>query len=106
MGDVQPALFERLQEVGLYRVFLGVEAGNDTSLRRFRKGFTARQALRAVRQLRAMGLEVQTGYIAFEPYASPEKVRANVHFLGDALEHRGNPAKYLLKLTPHHGTAL
>lgn len=106
VGDVKPDLFARLKAVGLEQVFLGIEAGNNNSLKRFRKGATVTQNRAAVECLNALGIHLVSGYIPFEPYMSPEDVKANVDFLMDDLGHQGNPAKHLRKLIPIHGTPI
>lgn len=106
VGDVRPDLFARLKAVGLEQVFLGIEAGNDNSLKRFRKGATVAHNRQAIECLEALGIRLVSGYIPFEPYMSPEDVRANVSFLLDEMRHQGNPAKHLRKLIPIHGTPI
>jgi anaerobic magnesium-protoporphyrin IX monomethyl ester cyclase len=106
VGDVRPDLFAQLQAVGLRQVFVGIEAGHNATLRRFGKGFTVEQSQQTLDQLRQLGLRVITGYIGFDPYMTLEEVRANIAFLRQAIQHQGNPAKYLRRLVPYHGTAI
>lgn len=79
--DVDEDLFRLLKEAGLYRVFLGVEAGVDDVLRRFAKNVTVEENRRAVATLRRLGLEPYIGFMLFDPETTLNELIQNLAFL-------------------------
>src|SRR5262249_36283957 len=82
-----PDLFALLYRAGLRRVFLGIEAGSNDSLRTYKKGFSVRRVRDTLRGLEEIGIDVISGYILFHPYMRLDEVRQNVDFLMDELKH-------------------
>jgi len=80
-SDVEEEVFARLVKAGLRDVFLGVESGAQSALDRFRKGTTVVQNERALEILRRLGIRISLGFINFDPGASLEEIKANLHFL-------------------------
>lgn len=101
-----PELFALLRRAGLRRVFLGIEAGSNDSLKTFKKGFAVKQVRQTLAGLEALGIDVISGYILFHPYMKLEEVKRSVDFLADELRHEGNPGKFLSRLHPEQGTEL
>ncbi|MDY7229491.1 B12-binding domain-containing radical SAM protein [Hyalangium rubrum] len=101
-----PELFALLRRAGLRRVFLGIEAGSNDSLKTFKKGFAVKQVRQTLAGLEALGIDVISGYILFHPYMRLEEVKRSVDFLADELHHEGNPGKFLSRLHPEQGTEL
>ena len=60
-------MWKLLKEIGLQRLFLGVESGSDNQLRRFNKGTTAYQNATAIKLITALGINIRIGYISFDP---------------------------------------
>ncbi len=56
-----------LKEIGLQRLFLGVESGCDRQLERFNKGTTSEQNALAIKLITALGINIRIGYISFDP---------------------------------------
>lgn len=56
-----------LKEIGLHRLFLGVESGCDNQLNRYNKGTTSEQNATAIKLVTALGINVRFGYITFDP---------------------------------------
>ncbi|MCL6450271.1 MAG: B12-binding domain-containing radical SAM protein [Acetobacteraceae bacterium] len=72
----------RLRRIGLVSAFLGLEAGTRAALRVYRKGTTPQINSRAVSELDRCRIASPTGgFIMFNPYTTPEEVRANAWFL-------------------------
>jgi radical SAM superfamily enzyme YgiQ (UPF0313 family) len=80
-NDVEEDLFRQLKEAGLYRVFLGVEAGVDACLERLGKNLTVEENRRAVFTLRRLGLEPYIGFILFDPDTTLNELVQNLAFL-------------------------
>jgi anaerobic magnesium-protoporphyrin IX monomethyl ester cyclase len=106
INDIRRDLFKGLKSVGLYNVFLGIESGNNDSLKTFDKGFTVEKIASKLAVLDDLEIKYQTGFITFEPYLTPNSLYENVTFLYNTLKHNGNPGKSLIKLKPNFGTPI
>lgn len=60
-------MWKLLKDIGLQRLFLGVESGSDNQLKRFNKGTTAYQNSTAIQLITALGINTRIGYISFDP---------------------------------------
>ena len=60
-------MWAMLKEIGLQRLFLGVESGCDNQLKRFNKGTTSHQNALAIKLITAIGINIRIGYITFDP---------------------------------------
>ncbi len=78
---VDAEVFELLREMGMFRVFLGLEAGTAESLRRLGRGQTVEDNLRALEILG--GLEIHTCFnlLVLNPDSTLEDLAGNVAFL-------------------------
>jgi len=70
-----------LKSAGLRRVYLGIEAGSQSQLRRFCKGVTVEENKRAIEILRELGLEIEVGFIFFDYLATLEDLQQNIDFI-------------------------
>jgi len=103
--DYHRDLFMALRQVGLQRVFLGIESGSDAVLCRFRKGFSTEEAHRVLDELHNLGIEVIPGFIMFEPYMTLVDVRATVDFMARHVR-QWDPTKLVKRVVPEYGTLL
>lgn len=76
-------LLRRLVSMGLRKVFLGIESGSPTQLRRYTKGHTAEECVAASRAVLESGAQLGLGFIMFDPLCTMEEVVENVGFLLD-----------------------
>ncbi len=83
--SVELDLFAALREMGLFRVFLGIEAGTATSLRQLGRRQSLADNLRALEVVRELGLHAAFNLLLFNPESTLEDVAGNVAFL------RANP---------------
>lgn len=60
-------MWKMLKNIGLQRLFLGVESGSDNQLKRFNKGTNAYQNATAIKLITALGINIRIGYISFDP---------------------------------------
>lgn len=75
-------MWRALQKSGLRRLFLGVESGCDSQLKRFAKGTTSKQNAIAIRLITALGINIRVGYITFDPLMSSyNDLLENIAFL-------------------------
>jgi radical SAM superfamily enzyme YgiQ (UPF0313 family) len=74
-------VLRQLAEVGLNKVFLGVESASPSQLRRYAKGHSPEDAAGAVERIRELGVRVELGFIMFDPLCQLSEVAENVRFL-------------------------
>jgi radical SAM superfamily enzyme YgiQ (UPF0313 family) len=71
----------RLKASGLRKAFLGIESGSSSQLRRYAKGHTPEDAAVAAAVLHDLGVDVEVGWIMFDPLCSRAELAENVEFL-------------------------
>ena len=81
VNDIQDKSLNKLVESGLSDVFLGVESGSPTALKRMRKHITNQQTVKALERLRYYGIEPHIGFIMFDPESDLQEIRDNFAFL-------------------------
>ncbi|MBQ1026039.1 B12-binding domain-containing radical SAM protein [Micromonospora sp. C95] len=81
-----PSLLPRLAESGLVSAFVGLEAGSEEQLDRFKKRTTVHQHKQIVDEMRALGIALQCGFIMYEPYCSFADLEASATFLHEIQE--------------------
>ena len=91
-----------MKDAGCFRIFFGIESGNDEILRLMNKQVTTRQAGEAVRAAHAAGLEVGAFFILYYPGETDDTVLDTLRFAGSLpLDYLGLTMPY-----PLPGTAL
>lgn len=88
---VEEEMFAFLQEFGLFRVFLGIEAGTADSLQRLDRGHPVAANERALAIVRRLGLHACFNLLLLNPDSTLEDFRANVGFLR---AHARNPLNF------------
>ncbi|MCP4614716.1 MAG: radical SAM protein [Planctomycetes bacterium] len=74
-------LFETLRKAGLYLVYIGVESLSDSQLKRYGKGITAEDSIRAVREIQRLGVGLEMGFILFDPLTNKSELIENIERL-------------------------
>ena len=101
-NGVSESLFRRMHRAGCWRIYFGIESGDQKLLDRMCKGFTVQEARDAVARARRAGLEVVGFFMLGLPGATRECEEATVRLALDmGLEH----AMFSLTV-PHANTAL
>ena len=77
----QITLLEQARHVGLKRIFLGLESGSPTQLKRYNKGLDLEQAMCSLRILSSMGFTLRLGFITFDPLMTKEEVAQNLQMI-------------------------
>jgi hypothetical protein len=70
-----------LEAQSMKRLFVGVESGSPSQLRRYGKGQTVAQIEDSLAVGSALGLPLEFGFITFDPLLSPAELTQNLHFL-------------------------
>src|SRR5260370_10609006 len=79
--EVEPELFARLRDAGLYVVYLGIESGNESGLRVLNKQVKLDDNLRAIIILKELNLCFTCGYMLFNPAIPFDSVMENTAYL-------------------------
>lgn len=74
-------LLKRLVNVGLTRVFLGIENVAEESQKVFQKRIIEHSYETLKKLLDPMRVNIHIGYITFEPYSSLQNIRSNIDYL-------------------------
>ncbi len=78
---IERELFIHLKDAGLHAVILGLESGVDAVLRRYNKGTTVDQNIRAVSIIRDLELYASYGFIYYDYATKLEDLVENAEFL-------------------------
>jgi hypothetical protein len=79
--DRSMRLLEEMKHAGFIGFFLGVESGSDAQLERYNKGVTANDNRLALKILSELGMEVDVGFIMFDPETSLRDLQNNLDFM-------------------------
>lgn len=82
-NETMRQLLLRLKEVGLVKVFVGIEAGNEAQLRRYARGMRLSEATESVKIVRSMGLGLDSGFIMFDPWLTVDEMLENARYFRD-----------------------
>jgi anaerobic magnesium-protoporphyrin IX monomethyl ester cyclase len=102
---VEPELFRRMREAGLYMVYMGLESGTEEGLKTLHKQITVKQNIRAVEILKEIGALFEFGFMLLDPSSTFESVRANVQFLRTIVGD-GSAAAGFGRMLPYDGTPI
>ncbi|MEU6492237.1 radical SAM protein [Streptomyces sp. NPDC046984] len=102
--NVNEKVLTALAKGGLRHVFVGLETGDDDTLRLYGKGQSVRQNREAVRIIKSLGLSFQPGFMMFNHRTTLTEVRANLEFLRSIDELK--PVTINSSVDPHFGTPL
>ena len=74
-------LLELLCNVGLTHIFLGVESGSDYALKVYNKKTTYKMNINTISIIKQLKLNLQIGFIMFNPYTTFDEIVENLNFL-------------------------
>lgn len=75
------SMTKKLAQSGLVRVFMGLESGSPSQLKRYGKGISVESNYRAIEILREEGIDVVAGYIPIDHLMNLQELKENLHFL-------------------------
>jgi len=74
-------IMTNLRNAGLNRVFLGMESGSPTQLRRYGKLVSVQGNYKAIKILQSLGIDAVAGYIPIDPLMNMKELQENIAFL-------------------------
>jgi len=76
-------VFQLLKDAGVKGVYLGIESGSPTQLKRYNKGVTVEENREAIKIMREFGFEIEVGFIFFDPLSVLEELKQNIDFISE-----------------------
>ena len=83
--DVETGILRRLQEIGLLRVYVGIESGCQATLDLLGKGMTVQRNTETLATLDRLGLVADFFCLIFHPWSTLETIEADLTFLEQAI---------------------
>ncbi|MCL2591909.1 MAG: B12-binding domain-containing radical SAM protein [Defluviitaleaceae bacterium] len=74
-------LFQKLKNVGLTLVYIGIESGNNDDLRLYGKKARVIDNIKAIRLLTEHNILYKYGFINFNPYSNLKRLNENIKFI-------------------------
>jgi radical SAM superfamily enzyme YgiQ (UPF0313 family) len=105
VDDVESEMLGKMQDHGLFGVYLGVESGSDAGLRTLNKHVSSKQNLVAVDLLKRHNIALSIGFMLFDPYSTTDTIRENIRFLKTVGEDGYFPINFC-KMLPYAGTPI
>jgi radical SAM superfamily enzyme YgiQ (UPF0313 family) len=102
---VEPELFARMRDSGLYLVYMGLESGNEEGLKTLHKQITVEENIRAVSVLKQLGIRFEFGFMLFEPSTTFPSVREDLEFLRTIVGD-GSTAATFCRMVPYDGAPI
>jgi radical SAM superfamily enzyme YgiQ (UPF0313 family) len=102
---VEPELFTKLKDAGLFLVYMGIESGVEQGLEVLHKQMTIEQNLTAVQVLKDVGLCFSYGFMLLDPSSTFDSVRQNIAFLREIVGD-GYAAATFCRMLPYGGTPI
>ena len=103
--EVDEKLFALMKSHGLFNVFLGIEDGTDSGLKRMNKKMTAEDGMRAVEILKKLKIRLDFGFLLFQPQTTFLSLNENLNFLGKICGDGYAPVTFL-KMMPFYETRI
>jgi anaerobic magnesium-protoporphyrin IX monomethyl ester cyclase len=97
--------FEMMKNHGLYLVFLGIEDGTDTGLKRLNKHMTVAKSLEGINILKKLEIGFDYGFMLFQPSSTYMSINDNLDFLREICGD-GYSAVTFLKMLPYFETRI
>lgn len=74
-------IIKKLKEIGLTRVFIGIESFVQRQLDYYNKKTTVAQNISALEILHKMNIKISIGFLIFEPFVTMKEIRENIEIL-------------------------
>ena len=103
--EVDYQSFALMKSHGLYQVFMGIDDGTDSGLRRLNKHMTVEKSLRGINILKELRIRIDYGFMLFQPASTFRSVNENLAFLRRLCSDGYMPVTFL-KLEPFFDTRI
>ena len=97
--------FDLMKKHGLFLVFLGIEDGTDSGLKKLNKHMTVSKSLEGIDILIKLGIGFDYGFMLFQPSTTFESLNENLDFLNEFCSDGYTPVTFL-KILPYYETRI
>ncbi len=80
VDNIDKGIFQRLKDIGVRNILIGIESGNQEMLNRFNKGITIDQITKAIETLQQLDIDITVSFINFNPWIILEQIEKNIDF--------------------------
>ena len=80
-NEAKIILLKKMKNIGFNTLYLGFESGSDEQLKRFNKGVTRLENMKAIQILKELEIHIDGGFITFDPLMTLEDCLQNISFL-------------------------
>lgn len=102
LGEKLQTCLHRMRQVGIKRLFVGIESGSDSQLLRYQKGVTSEMNKRMIKMLQEYDFDIDYGFILFDAKTTMEELYENLNFIEQTgLRNEISRFTKKLRLTPH-----
>lgn len=74
-------LLKRFTHVGLREIFIGIESGCNSQLKRYNKCTTKKINEKVLNKVKDLNVDIDIGYILFDPEVTVEELKENIDFI-------------------------
>ena len=102
-GEIRP--FEMMKSNGLFLVFIGIEDGTDSGLKRLNKHMSVSRSLAGINTLKKLEIGFDFGFMLFQPSTTFRSLNENLDFLEKICGDGYTPLTFI-KLMPFYETRI
>lgn len=73
-------LLQKFAQVGLREIFIGIESGCQTQIRRYGKCTSQETNIKALEKAKEIGADIDIGFIMFDPEMTVDELKENIEF--------------------------
>ncbi len=105
VDEVDAGMLNRLKEVGLSYLYMGIESGNVQGLKTANKRCTVEDVSRSLSVIQDLDLNFEYGFMILDPYSTFDSIKENIAFLREICKD-GRAVVHFTKMMPYAGTAI
>ena len=103
--EVEEECFAMMKSNGLFLVFIGIEDGTDSGLKRLNKHMTVARSQAGINTLKKLEIGFDFGFMLFQPTTTFRSLNANLDFLKEIGSDGYSPVTFL-KMMPYYETGI
>lgn len=105
IDDVDAELIEKMKEVGLMSVYIGIESGNKQGLKTYNKRYVVDDIYPALSILKDLKMLFEFGFMILNPDSTIATVKEDIEFLKE-IGKEGDAVVSFTKMVPYTGTPI
>lgn len=102
LGTALDTFLQKMRDIGINMIFIGIESGSENQLKRYNKGVTVEMNRDILTKLRQFEFEVDIGFIMFDADTNMDELEENLNFIQqNGLRTTISRFAKKLRITPH-----